>query len=457
MKLSFRNRIALFTALAAAATIGLVFLILYFVVYRTAYQHLDDDLRKERKEVMDDLRWTADSLVLSMMPEWEEKEHQQVEVNPVFLQISDQNGHVMFRSSNLQKDTLVQKPGLTESVIFDSRLGVQRIRQGQFPIKNDQGVLVGQLVIGISQQESALVLLNLRTALSIAFPLLLLVLFLATSLAAAKGIAPVTRLIQAASKIGAHDIRGRLPLPENDDEIRQLARTINELLQRIENGMAREKQFTADASHEIRTPLTAIRGTLEVLIRKPRQPEQYEEKINQVIRETDRLHNMLDQLLQLARIESGNVPVALKPVMLNTFVHNICEKWAPQLESRSMTCKTDIPTAKQVKTDPALLEIILDNLIGNSIKYGHEGGNITCIWSTETRTLSIQDDGPGIPAEDLPKIFDRFYRADASRSARVQGTGLGLSIAQRLAELLRIGLQVESRPGEGTHWTLVFS
>lgn len=456
MKLSFRNRIALFTALAAAATIGLVFLILYFIVYRTAYQHLDDDLRKERKEVMDDLRWVADSLVLSMMPEWEEKEHQQVEVNPVFLQISDRNGLVLFRSSNLQKDTLVQKLGFEAPIIFDSRLGVQRIRQGQFPINNDQGMPVGQLVIGISQQESALVLLNLRTALSIAFPMLLLVLFLATSLAASKGIAPVTRLIQAASNIGERDIRGRLPLPENDDEIRQLALTINELLQRIENGIAREKQFTADASHEIRTPLTAIRGTLEVLIRKPRQHQQYEEKISQVIRETDRLHNMLDQLLQLARIESGNVPVALKPVTLAPFVHLIAEKWAPQLERRNMTCKTDIPTDKQVQTDPALLEIIMDNLIGNSVKYGHEGGNITCIWSVETRTLSIRDNGPGISREDLPKIFDRFYRADASRSARVQGTGLGLSIALRLAELLQIGLYAESRPGEGTHWSIVF-
>lgn len=456
MKLSFRNRIALFTALAAATTIGLVFIALYWVVSRTAYRHLDDDLRQEQSEVMEDLRWTADSLVLSMMPEWEEKEHRQVEVNPVFLQISDGAGAVLFRSANLQNDTLMRLSGRSEPVFTDGRLGRQHIRIGQFPVKNDRNNVVGYLSIGVSSQESVLMLHNLRLALGISFPLLLIVLFIATAFAASRGIAPVKRLIRSASGISARDLRGRLPVPELDDEIRQLATAINELLQRIENSLNREKQFTADASHELRTPLTAIRGTLEVLVRKPRQPEQYEEKIGQVIRETDRLHNLLDQLLQLARIESGNFPTHPEPLPVHAFVAQVFEKWTPQTVARNMRFQVDISPEIQLNTDPALLEIILDNLIGNSIKYGNTGGQIICRWEPSRRALLVSDDGPGIPEKDLPKVFDRFYRADASRSAQGSGSGLGLSIARRVADLLGIDLSVACPNESGTVWTLLF-
>lgn len=457
MNLSFRNRIALFTALAAAATIGAVFVVVYGVVYYTAYNHLDEDLLKEKEEVLHNLKWTQDAILINSLPEWEEKEHAQIEVNPTFLQIVDARGELLFRSANLQKDILLINPNLTQNAFFNSRIGNQRIRLGQFLLQNEQGKVIGHLSIGISQEESAVVLHNLRTTLWIAFPLLLIVLFLATALAASKGIAPVRQLIRAAAGISASNIHDRLPLPENEDEIRQLARTINELLQRVENSFLREKQFTADASHEIRTPLTAIRGTLEVLLRKRRQPEQYEEKIGRVIREADRLDGMLDQLLQLARLESGNTAVRQSPVLLNALLGNLAEKWQIGLEEKKLRLHLLIPPDSIVTTDAALLEIVLDNLIGNAVKYGREGGNIECRWDPAVTSLCIRDDGPGISAEQIPLLFDRFYRTDESRNSAVQGAGLGLSIAKKLTDLLKIQLSVSSRQGEGTSFTLGFS
>ncbi len=457
MKLSFRNRIALFTALAAAATIGLVFVIVYGVVYSTAYNHLDDDLVKEKEEVLHNLRWTQESILINSLPEWEEKEHGQIEVNPTFLQIVDARGDLLFRSSNLQKDILLIDLGRTQTSFFNSRIGDQRIRLGQFVVQNKQGTIIGYLSVGISQEESAIVLHNLRTTLWIAFPLLLIVLFLVTALAASKGIAPVRQLIRSAAGISTSNIHDRLPLPENEDEIRQLATTINELLQRIENGILREKQFTADASHEIRTPLTAIRGTLEVLVRKRRQPEQYEEKIGRVIREADRLDGMLDQLLQLARLESGNTAVRQTPVPLDALLNSLAEKWQPGLEKKNLYLNNNIPPGTIVITDAALLEIVLDNLLGNALKYGRSNGQIECSWEPVLSALSISDDGPGISAEQLPLLFDRFYRTDESRNSTVQGAGLGLSIAKKLADLLKIALSVSSREGHGTVFTLRFS
>jgi len=447
MNLGFRNRIALFSALAAAVTIGLVFLVVYGVVYFTAYNHLDEDIRQEKEEVLNNLRWSGDSIIIDQMPEGEEKEHEQIEVNPTFLQLLDAGGQLLFRSANLKNDILLFDPQLSREAYFNSRITDQRIRQGQFPILNERNSVIGHLTVGISQEESAVVLHNLRNTLWIAFPLLLIILFLATALAASKGIAPVQRLIQSASGISEANIDARLPLPENKDEIYQLATTINELLQRVENGIQREKQFTADASHEIRTPLTAIRGTLEVLVRKQRGPAQYEEKIGRVIREVDRLNAMLDQLLQLARLENNSIPVNRTTVDLNTLLRALSEKWQPRLSEKSIALRLHIPPATVLHTDATLLHIILDNLIGNAIKYGHSGGQIVCTWLPENASLAIRDNGPGIPAEHLPHVFERFYRADEARSTTVPGAGLGLSIAKKLADLLGIELRVSSRAG----------
>lgn len=456
MKLSFRNRIALFTAMAAAITIGLVFVVVYGVVHITAYKHLDDDIRREKEEVMINLRWAGDSMLIEDLPEWEEKEHLRIEVNPTFLQIVDAGGRLLFRSSNLQQDKLLFDPHYSRETFFDSHIGARRIRQGQFPILNKHQTVIGHLSVGISQEESAIVLHNLRNTLWLAFPLVLLALFLAAGFAASRSIAPVQQLIQAAAGIRETNIDSRLPLPENKDEIYQLATTINELLQRVENGIIREKQFTADASHEMRTPLTAIRGTLEVLLRKHREPAQYEEKIRRVIEDVDRLHGLLEQLLQLARLESDKITVRRSPVRLAVFGQAIVQKWDARLREKNMELQLQIPPEAILHTDENLLTIIIDNLLGNAIKYGHAGGHIAWIWQPEKAAFIIRDDGPGISPEHLQRIFDRFYRADNSRSSAVRGAGLGLAIAKKLADLLGIRLTVSSTEGEGTDFTLNF-
>jgi len=456
MTLSFKNRIALFTALAAALTIGFVFLMVYGVVYFSAYNHLDEDIYQEKEEVLNNLRLKGDSIIIESLPEWDEKEHQQTEVNPVFLQVVDKNGKFLFRSSNLRESVLLFNPATDQDAFFNSHIENQRVRQGQFPILNEQNFLIGHLSVGLSSQESSIVLHNLRNTLWAAFPALLLVLFWATSFAASKGITPVQQLIKAASVIDENHISNKLPLPETKDEIHQLAAAFNELLHRIDNSMQREKQFTADASHEIRTPLTAIRGTLEVLIRKQREPAQYQEKISQVIREVDRLHAMLDQLLQLARLEGGRTSVHEIPLQINALLASAADKWQPRLAEKNMALHFDIPPSEVVTTDPDLLGVVVDNIIGNAIKYGRNGGRIDCLWETGSRSLIIRDDGPGIPPEQLPYVFDRFYRTDDSRSSSVPGTGLGLAIAKKMSDLLNIRLTANNAKEAGAEFILRF-
>lgn len=457
MKLSFKKRIALFNTMAVAITTALVFIIIYAVVYFTSYHHLDRDLRFEKDEIISNLFWKGDSIIINKMPEWEEAEHRQIEVNPTFIQVVDSKGQLVFRSANMQTNHFVFDPAIKKENFYNSEVNNQRIRLGQFPILNGNGKIIAQLTIGVSQQESYTILHNLLFTLCIAFPLMLLVLYQVILLAASKAIAPVHQLIHTASQINDTNISTRLPMPANEDEIHQLATTINELLNRIEASIQQQKQFTADASHEMRTPLSAIRGILEVLLRKKRETEQYETKIKEVIVQVDRLTLLFDQMLQLARLETGTSLGRKEPVSLYKAVTSITEKWEVEVSKKQIQIHIHISQQATVPADLFFLERILDNLFSNALKYSNESGNIYCEWNEAKKTLTIKDEGPGIAQEQLPYLFNRFYRVDNSRSSHIQGNGLGLAIVKKLADLQHIILSVTSIENEGTAFTLQFT
>jgi signal transduction histidine kinase len=456
MTLKFKNRIALFNTLAVAIITLLVFTVIYAVVYKTAYAHLDDDILLEKEEVFNNLDWDRNTIIINKMPEWDEAEHNKIEVNPTFLQITDTQGKVIFHSANLLKDRFPFNPDNLEESFFDGKISGQKIRLGQFPVKNDTGEPIGQLTIAVSQQESFAILDNLIWVLVISFPLVLIIQYIASSLAASKAIEPVNKLIRTASLIDSANIGTRLELPEHKDELYDLARTINALLDRIAVSMVQQKQFTSDASHEIRTPLAAIRGTLEVLLRKKREPVMYEEKMAGIISQVDRLDDLLEKLLQLARIESDSFLINKDEVQLLLIVEAWQNKWIQMAEDMRISISIAIPKETVVNCDKLYLELILDNLVNNAIKYGKENGNVTLKWDDITKTLSVTDDGIGIAPENLPHIFDRFYRADESRSSIVKGNGLGLSIVKKLADAQHIKLIATSEAGRGSTFSLQF-
>ncbi len=457
MTLKFKNRIALFNTLAVAVTTAMVFVVIYLVVNKTAYHHLDEDILTEKEEVSNSILWKQDSIIINKMPEWDEAEHRNVEVSPTFLQIVDSKGNVVFHSANLFKDKFPYNPNIKQDYFFNGEISGQRIRLGQFPVINDSGKIIGQLTIAVSQEESFVILNNLIRVLLISFPLMLLVQFIASSLAASKAIKPVHQLIQTTSGISYSNLGTRLDLPEHMDELFDLTKTINELLARIETSLQQQKQFTSDASHEIRTPLSAIRGTLEVLIRKQRDPKLYEEKIAEVISQVDRLDILLDQLLQLARIESGIIHVKKETLPLSRLINTLKERWDETANLSQIKVHVNIDNQAVVAVDRLFLELILNNLVSNAIKYGRENGNVFLSWHEATKTLSVKDDGQGISENDLPNIFNRFYRVDESRSSTVKGSGLGLSIVKELAEIQQIALAVNSQPGSGSIFTLQFT
>lgn len=457
MKLSFKKRIALLNTMAVAIIKAIVFIVIYGVVYYSSYKHLDDDISLEKEEVFNNLDWKGDRIIQNKMPEWEESEHKQLEVNPTFIQIVDIAGNTVFKSANLQQDHFLFNPHIEKTTFYNSTINHQKVRLGQFPVFNEDHKIIGHLTIGVSQQESFNVLHNLLIVLCLTYFITLAVLYLIMSLVASKAIAPVNQLINSAGKINDTNIQSRLPLPENEDEIYKLATTINELLNRIEFNIHQQKQFTADASHEMRTPLAAIKGTLEVLLRKDRTAEQYESRIKDVMVQTDRLSLLFDDLLQLARLESNTVNAKADSILIYPIIVKIALAHKELLQSKNNQLHISIPQGCSVNADEALLERVLDNLILNAVKYNHPNGNIFCEWDESTKSLTIRDEGIGVAAAQLPYLFDRFYRADNSRSSQIQGNGLGLAIVKKLCDLQKITITVASVEGNGTSFKLQFT
>ncbi|HPN68786.1 MAG TPA: HAMP domain-containing sensor histidine kinase, partial [Saprospiraceae bacterium] len=392
--------------------------------------------------------WRGDSIITNKMLEWEVVEHEKVEVNPTFIQIVDNRDRMIFKSANLQSNLFLFNPKIKKEYFYNTEIDNQRLRLGQFPVINDQGIIIGQMTIGVSQQESYYVINNLLITLCIAFPILILTLYLVIYFAASKAIAPVQQLITTAAGINDSNIDTRLPLPENEDELYQLTSTINELLSRIGSSMQQQKQFTADASHEIRTPLAAIRGTLEVLLRKKREPEHYEEKIKDVIAQTDRLNQLLDQLLQLARLESSSIKK--ETINLSKLIKDSELKFDKQLMEKAMRVKSSIAETVTVHADAFFFSVIIDNLLSNAIKYGKPNGDINFSWEFDTKTFSITNDGPEITPQQIQFLFNRFYRTDDSRSSIVPGSGLGLSIVKKLVDLQDIVIDVSNKSNRTT-------
>ncbi len=248
MKLNFRNRIATWYLVATALLIAGLFSAIYIIVNNTVYSHLDSDLDLELNEVKNSIVDIDGQIIFANPFEWNEREHGQIEVNPTFVQVSDKNGKLIRKTGNLVKDSLEFRKAVNKKFYFDAELSGSPIRQVQYPYFDSSQNLQGYLSIAVPLEESALVLSNLREALLVSFPIILIILFLITRLIAGKSISPIYNVINTANKISKENISDRISLPPHNDEIHAMTSTINGLLNRLEDALFRERQFTSDAS-----------------------------------------------------------------------------------------------------------------------------------------------------------------------------------------------------------------
>jgi heavy metal sensor kinase len=323
------------------------------------------------------------------------------------------------------------------------------------PIERD-GQPMSALEVGRAADDVYDTLNSLLLILAIAYPVTLLVASLGGLFLASRALSPIDKLTRLARRISAADLSQRLDLPLPDDEVGRLARTLDEMIARLDDSFRRQRQFTADASHELRTPLTAIKGQVEVALDHPRDQPAYQEVLRSVNEEVDRLILLVGSLLTLARADAGQVPITLEPSNLGDLVNSATEQVRPTAQQQGLDLTVVPGPDLTLQADQDLLLQLLLNLLDNAIKYTPSGGRITAGWGINGKQVElwVRDTGVGIAPEHLPRIFDRFYRVDKARSRADGGSGLGLSICRWIAEAHGGSISVESIPGQGSTFTV---
>ncbi|TAK18118.1 MAG: HAMP domain-containing protein [Acidobacteria bacterium] len=289
-------------------------------------------------------------------------------------------------------------------------------------------------------------------------PIGLIVAAAASRWMAGRSLAPMRKLSDAARSIGVHALDRRMPVRGAGDEPDQVAAAFNETLARLEASVDEMRQFSAALAHELRTPLAALRGEIETLLLHPRSPDEYQRGLVSQLEDIDKLSRMVSQLLTLARAESGEIQLARDPVDLSSLAQSIVSQLETLAEAKGLTLTCDAPAPVRVTGDEGWIERLVLNLLDNAIKFTASGGRLTLSVFEKDGAAHVvmRDTGIGVAAADLPRIFERFYRADSARSPQTEGTGLGLTLAKWIADRHGATITASSEPGAGTAITVVF-
>jgi heavy metal sensor kinase len=267
-----------------------------------------------------------------------------------------------------------------------------------------------------------------------------------------RSLAPVTRIIETAERIGVQNLSRRLEVPRAQDELRRLTETLNAMLERIESSFKRITQFTADASHDLRTPVSVIRTTAEVTLRRPRSQSQYVDALGKILRTSVETTALLDNLLTLARADAGTTGMELHLVDLESHVKKAQERATLLAAGKPLRITVRTPGIPVwVRADSIAIDRLLLILLDNAVKYTPEGGScgIELTTGPGQAQIIVRDSGIGIHESELELIFERSYRTDRARSRETGGAGLGLAIARWITEMHGGTIAAESRMGAG--------
>ena len=450
---SIRFRLTLWYSLALGAGLSLFALAAWLLLWHSLATDLDRTLNQRIQSIARFL--TAESAEPHINIPEEVEEYASAFPPGTYLRLVNPRGAVAF----------VSNAPFPWTRLLPVRQGIGRVRlqhhsyrviAAHAPVADE----VWHIVIATNIDELEAMLNRLRLLLLILLPGVALVAILGGHWLSRRALRPVDEIRQAASGIGIGNLSTRLAVPRTNDELQRLSETFNGMLTRIESAVRRLSRFTADASHELRTPLAVIRATAEIANRKSRSAEEYRVALARVAAESERMTGILEDLLFLAHCDSNAVEMPMSSVDLEAVIENVCAELCSLADSRSIRLsfhKTSA-AADVLGNEPALRRLVII-LLDNAIKYSDPGSEVTIRLhkSPEGVVLDVKDTGPGIPAEDLPHIFERFYRSSRARELGVPGSGLGLALASGIAQQHHTQIQVESMPGQGSCFSVVLT
>lgn len=303
------------------------------------------------------------------------------------------------------------------------------------------------VVVGAALDDRNDSLSSLRDLLLVGGPVALLLASLAGYGVAASALRPVEAMRRDAAEISATEPGRRLPVPPSRDEIARLGETLNEMLARLEEAFQRERTFVSDASHELRTPLAILKTELELAMRSSRTPEELEAAIRSAAEETDRLAQLADDLLVVARADQGRLPVRLAAIGVGELLEGLRERFAERCAAQGRAIGVEMPEAVELRADPLRVEQALVNMVENALRHGRGAIGLSASRSGQVVEIHVTDEGPGFPAAFVETAFERFTRADPARARG--GSGLGLAIVEAVAEAHGGSAHAANREGGG--------
>ena len=372
------------------------------------------------------------------------------------VQIIDGQGRVVARSANLGSESLPALPPLLE------RLKAGKTVFETLPDTSEEPLRMVSLPTQVRGQRFAVQVAGslddvnqiLRSA-AMLFALMAAALLAALGWAGArlssKLFVAIENIVDQAHEIEDGSLHRRLPHPGDDDEIGQLVQTLNAMLERIEQAFDTQRRFTADASHELRSPLSRLRAEIEITLRRPRDNGDYIAALRSCLDEVERLTTLVEELLMLARIDAGQERGSAVPVSLAALARDTIERLSPQARERGIAIALADELPEAVDVDGAPLGLVLRNILDNAIKFSPPGGRIDVRIAGGARgtVLTVADQGPGIGDDELPFLFDRFFRGDGARADGIDGVGLGLALCQAILRACGGKIEVSNQPGGG--------
>ncbi len=443
-RLSIRMRVTLwFTAMMSLLAV-LMLLFLYLAGQRTVRSLLRDRLTHVVQNSLDYIELDDGRLELD--------DDMDFFVNGVYRSIYDAEGRMLYGRipekyngiQAFQDDTMQQ---------FDDEDTNWYIYDIQYEVKGYGTVWVRGILSSESANSTFASLFHLAL---IALPCLVFLAALGGYFLISRAFLPVRCIADSAEQISSgNDLSRRIALGEANDEIYQLASTVDRMLDRLEDSFAREKQFTSDASHELRTPLSVILSQCDYSLSRPQSSKETTKALETVQEQARKMSALIAQLLTLARADRGQDRLLLEQIDLSNLTEMVSMQVQEMAEEKQITVHTDIAPEITVLGDETMLMRMLLNLMENAVKYGTSGGNLWVTLSRQDNRIygTIRDDGIGIAKENLPKVWDRFYQVEPSRSSTIGGVGLGLPMVQYIVRAHGGAITAESKLGKGSTFT----
>ena len=412
-RLPIRMRLALAFALVMAVVFAAVGAILYVRLGDTLDERIADTLEARAIE----LASTFD--VTSAVVAGEEG----------LAQVLESDGSVVAGSSAAAEAALLSEAQLERaragSIVAEVEVAGAEFRLLAIPV-DDRIAVVGE---PLDDRDEALD--GLMAQLLVILPIALLVSSVIGYLVAGAALRPVEAMRRRAAEISADRPEGRLPLPRADDEISRLGETLNEMLDRLDAGLARERRFVADASHELRTPLATLQTELELAARRPRTQAELELALRSAGEEVERLVRLAEDLLVLARADEGDLAIRAERIEARDLLANVARRQSARAASAARVIDVSAPADLALVGDRRRLEQALENFVDNALQHGAGTVRLDARAANGVVVLAVSDEGSGFPLDFIPHAFERFSRADAARSGG--GAGLGLAIADAIA------------------------